>query len=118
MAFTINSTVIKLPDADGLIEDYINYETALTAINGGKQRTRAGRKKRAQLKWTRLSVADYQALLALLDTGAAVVYYNDFITNKPGGIFSFTGLPTFNASQPYSVGTSKLVDATAVIEEV
>lgn len=117
MALTINATAIKLPDADGLIEDYINYETTLTAINGGKQRTRAGQKKRAQLKWTRLSIADYQALLALLNTGAAVAYANDF-TNKPGGVFNFTGLPTFNASTPYSVGTSKLVDATAVIEEV
>ena len=117
MALTINGTPIKLPDADGLIEDYINYETTLTAINGGKQRTRAGKKKRAQLKWTRLSVADYQALLTLLDSGAAVAYANDF-TNKPGGTFNFTGLPTFSASQPYSKGTSKLVDANAVIEEV
>ena len=56
--------------------------------------------------------------MALLDTGAAVTYYNDFITNKTGGVFNFTGLPTFNASQPYSRGTSKLVDASAVIEEV
>jgi len=117
MALTINATAIKLPDADGLVEDYVNYETTLVAINGGKQRTRAGQKKRAQLKWTRLSIADYQALLALLNTGAAVAYANDF-TNKPGGTFNFTGLPTFNASTPYSVGTSKLVDANCVIEEI
>ena len=117
MALTINAVAIKLPDADGLIEDYQNYETTLTAINGGKQRTRAGRKKRAQLKWTRVSITDYQQLLSLLDSGAAVAYANDF-TNKPGGTFNFTGLPTFNASTPYSVGTSKLVDCSAVIEEV
>lgn len=118
MGVTINSTAIKQPIADGgLIEDYVNYETTLTAINGGKQRTRAGQKKRAQLKWTKVSVADYQQLEALLNSGAAVAYSNDF-TNKPGGIFAFTGLPTFDAGNPYSVGIDKYVDCSALIEEV
>lgn len=118
MGVTINSTAIKQPTADGgLIEDYVNYETTLVAINGGKQRTRSGQKKRATLKWTKVSITDYQQLNTLLNSGAAVAYSNDF-TNKPGGIFTFTGLPTFDASQPYSVGTDKFVDCSAVIEEV
>jgi hypothetical protein len=116
---TIDSETIKQPNADGgLIEDYVNYETTLTAINGGKQRTRAGRKKRVAMKWRRCSVAEYQQLLTLLDSGNAVDYENDDFTNKPGGIFSFTGLPTFEASEPYERGGSKLVDCSVVIEEV
>lgn len=115
---TINGTAIKQPvAAGGLTEDYVNYETTLTAINGGKQRTRAGRKKRAKLVWKKVSIADYQLLLSLLDSGAAVAYANDF-TNKPGGVFNFTGLPTFDAGNPYSVGIDKFVDCSAVIEEV
>lgn len=113
---TINGTAIKQPVATGLTEDYVNYETTLVAIDGGKQRTRAGQKKRAQLKWTKVSITDYQALNTLLNSGVAVVYANDF-TNKPGGIFSFTGLPSFDASNPYSVGINKFVDCSATIEE-
>lgn len=116
---TIDAETIKQPNADGgLIEDYINYETTQVAINGGKQRTRSGQKKRVQLKWTKCSVAEYQNLLTLLNSGDAVDYVNDDFTNKPGGTFSFTGLPTFDASQPYWRGNSKLVDCSAVIEEV
>lgn len=115
---TIDATSIKQPDADGLIEDYVNYETTQVAINGGKQRTRAGQKKRAQLKWTGVSVADYQTLLTLLNSGDAVDYLNDEFTNKPGGEFAFTGLPTFDASNPYWRGSSMLVDCSATIEEV
>lgn len=115
---TINGTAIKQPVANGgLTEDYVNYETTLVAINGGKQRTRAGQKKRVQLKWTKVNITDYQALNTLLNSGAAVVYANDF-TNKPGGVFNFTGLATFDAGNPYSVGIDKFVDCNAVIEEV
>lgn len=116
---TIDATTIKQPNADGgLIEDYVNYETTQVAINGGKQRTRAGRKKRAQLAWRGCSVDEYQTLLNLLDSGTAVAYVNNDFTNKPGAEFSFTGLPTFDGGQPYWRGGSKLVDASAVIEEV
>lgn len=115
---TIDATSIKQPDADGLIEDYVNYETTQVAINGGKQRTRAGRKKRAQLKWTGVNPTDYQNLIDLLDSGDAVDYLNDEFTNKVGGEFTFTGLPTFNASNPYWRGSSMLVDCSAVIEEI
>lgn len=116
---TINATAIKQPNADGgLVEDYVNYETTQTAINGGKQRTRAGRKKMAKLQWRGCTPTEYQTLLSLLDSGAAVAYVNDDFTNKPGGIFSFTGLPTFDGGQPYWRGGSKLVDCSAVIEEV
>lgn len=116
---TINTDEIKQPNADGgLIEDYVNYETTQVAINGGKQRVRSGRKKRAQLKWTGCSVDEYQQLLDLLDSGDAVDYANDDFTNKPGGTFEFTGLPTFDGGQPYWRGGSKLVDCSAVIEEV
>lgn len=115
---TINGTAIKQPAADGgLQEDYVNYETTQVAINGGKQRTRAGKKKRVQMKWPKCSVAEYQLLQSLLDAGSAVVYNNDAYTNKAGGIFSFTGLAVFSSNE-YLQGGSKLVDCSAVIEEV
>lgn len=114
---TINSVTIKQPNADGgLVEDYANYENTQVAINGGKQRIRAGRKKRVKLEWTKVSVAEYQVLLGLLDSGAAVAYSNN-TTNKVGGVFAFTGLPTFT-SDTYLRGGSYLVDCAAVIEEV
>lgn len=115
---TINATAIKQPVNDGgLLEDYVNYETTQVAINGGKQRTRAGKKKRAQLKWVKCTVAEYQNLQTLLDAGSAVVYNNDAFTNKAGGFFTFTGLAVFSSNE-YFIGGSKLVDCTAVIEEV
>lgn len=113
---TINATTIKQPNADGgLVEEYRNYETTQVSINGGKQRTRAGQKKYVKLAWKGCSVAEYQQLASLLNSGAAVVYSNDE-TNKPGGVFSFTGLPTFESSD-YWRGQSYLVDCSAVIEE-
>lgn len=115
---TINSTAIKQPNADGgLVEDYVNYETTLVAINGGKQRTRAGQKKLVKMKWTKCSVAEYQQLNSLLNSGAAVAYSNDNFTNKSGGVFAFTGLAVFNSNE-YWRGGSKLVDCQATIEEV
>jgi hypothetical protein len=116
MAIQINSTSIKQPNADGLIEEYANYETTQVAINGGKQRTRAGQKKYATLNWNGCNIAEYQQLNTLLNSGAAVLYYND-TTNKPTGIFTFTGLPTFK-SNSYWRGASLLVDCSVTIEEV
>lgn len=114
---TINATTIKQPNAEsGLLEEYANYENTQVAINGGKQRTRAGQKKYARIQWTRCSIAEYQLLDSLLNTGAAVAYVND-TSNKSGGLFSFTGLPTFS-SKPYWRGASYMVDCEALVEEV
>jgi len=117
MALTIDATEIKQPNAEGgLLEEYQNYEDTQTSINGSKQRIRAGQKKFAVIKWKRCSIAEYQALNTLLNSGAAVDYSNDQ-SNKTGGEFAFTGLPTFS-STPYWRGQSYLVDCEATIEEV
>lgn len=117
MAVTIDATAIKQPNAEGgLLEDYQNYEETQVAINGGKQRIRSGQKKYAVLKWKRCSVAEYQQLNALLNSGSEVDYEND-TSNKDGGSFAFTGLPTFSSSA-YWRGASYLVDCEATIEEV
>lgn len=114
---TIDAETIKQPNAEGgLLEDFVNYETTQVAINGGKQRTRAGQKKIVKIAWTRCSIAEYQQLNTLLNSGAAVDYVND-ASNKAGGAFSFTGLPTFNSSA-YWRGGSYMVDCDATIEEV
>lgn len=114
---TIDGNTIKQPNADdGLLEDYQNYETTQVAINGGKQRVRAGQKKFARIKWSRCSIAEYQQLNTLLNSGSEVDYVND-TSNKPSGTFAFTGLPTFTSS-PYWRGASYMVDCEALIEEV
>lgn len=114
---TIDGNTIKQPNAEGgLLEDYQNYETTQVAINGSKQRVRAGQKKFAVIKWQRCSIAEYQALNTLLNAGSEVDYVND-TSNKSGGTFSFTGLPTFNSSE-YWRGGSYMVDCEARIEEV
>jgi len=114
---TIDATEIKQPNADGgLVEEYQNYENTQVAINGGKQRIRAGQKKYVKIKWTRCSIAEYQALNTLLNSGAAVTYLNN-TSNKPGGNFTFTGLPTFE-SNSYERGASYMVDCQAMIEEI
>lgn len=117
MAITIDGNTIKQPNAEGgLLEDYQNYEETQVAINGGKQRIRSGQKKYARLKWTKCSVEQYQQLNTLLNSGNEVDYANDQ-SNKPGGNFAFTGLPTFSSSE-YWRGQSYLVDCEALIEEV
>lgn len=114
---TIDGNTIKQPNADGgLLEDYQNYEETQVAINGGKQRIRAGQKKYAKIKWTKCSQAEYQQLNTLLNSGSEVDYDND-ASNKSGGSFTFTGLPTFSSSA-YWRGASYLVDCEALIEEV
>lgn len=114
---TIDGNTIKQPNADGgLVEEYDNYETTQVAINGSKQRTRAGQKKYVVLKWKRCSIAEYQQLNTLLNSGAEVLYLND-TSNKPGGTFTFTGLPTFKSGD-YWRGASYMVDCEARIEEV
>lgn len=114
---TIDATTIKQPNAEGgLVEEYQNYETTQVAIDGSKQRVRAGQKKYAVLRWKRCSIAEYQALNTLLNAGSEVDYVND-TSNKTSGTFSFTGLPTFNSSE-YWRGGSYLVDCEARIEEV
>lgn len=114
---TIDAETIKQPNADGgVYEDYQNYETTQVAINGGKQRVRAGQKKFAVLKWRGCTIAEYQQLNTLLNSGAEVDYDNT-ASNKPGGFFTFTGLPTFTSSE-YWRGGSLLVDCEARIDEV
>lgn len=114
---TIDGNTVKQPNADGgLLEDYQNYEDTQVSINGSKQRIRAGQKKYVMLKWKRCSIAEYQQLNTLLNSGNEVDYVNTE-SNKTGGSFTFTGLPTMQ-STPYWRGASYMVDVEARIDEV
>lgn len=94
MSVSINGNS-NIPQPQTLREEYIQIQSENTAIAGGLQRNRIGQKKQATMTYEMISSSDYQTLLSAFTTGSGVGYNNN-LSNKPGGIFTFSGLPYFN----------------------
>lgn len=102
MAVTIAGTTVPTPNRLNEFEVQIQHDNE--AIDGSVQRSRIGSKKLADMAWDALRPADYQTILGLITTGAAVAYSNNQ-SNRAGGVFSFTGLPTFEEGEYIKGGT-------------
>lgn len=102
MAVTLNASTV--PQPSGLSEGTVQIKTDKKAIDGSQQRNRLGQKKFAILKWDKLIPADYQTLLALVETGASVAYSNN-TSNRSGGTFAFTGLTDYKEGDYIRGGT-------------
>lgn len=111
---TINAIAIKQPT--DVNENPEQIQTDQMSINGSLQRNRLGKKNRAVLSWPHLQPAEYQALIALFESGAAVAYSNTS-SNRPGGTLAFTGLATYEQGNYYR-GQTLLVPLTVTIREV
>lgn len=111
---TINGTTPKQPT--DVNENPEQIQTDQIAIAGNLQRNRIGKKNKVVLTWPYLKPAEYQALIALFESGNAVIYSNDN-TNRAGGVLTFTGLPTYEQGNYYR-GASYLVPLSVTIREV
>jgi len=115
MAIVINGDgTIKQPTDVNENPDQI--QTDQMSIAGNMQRNRLGKKNRVVLTWPYLKPAEYQALIALFETGAAVTYSNNN-SNRAGGTLAFTGLPDYDQGNFYR-GQTYLVPLTVTIREV
>jgi hypothetical protein len=112
---SINGTTIRTPDQQ-LNEREDLMQTTYIAIDGSKQRNYVGRKKAVTLAWSRLTPAEYQQILALLNSGSSTVVYLNNASNRAGGTFTFTGLATV-AEQDYIRGGTLLRGLSAEILE-
>jgi hypothetical protein len=110
----LNGTTVLQPTM--LTEEYLQIQTDQTAVDGSMQRNRMGQKKQATLQWTMMTSSDYQVVTALFSTGSGISYYNDQ-SNKPGGVFTFSGLPSYVDSQ-YTQGGSLLTNLQLKIREI
>lgn len=111
---TINGNAIKQPT--DVNENPVQIQTDQEAINGSLQRNRLGKKNRVVLSWPYLSPAEYQALIALFESGNAVTYSNT-TSNRAGGTLTFTGLPNLEQGNYYR-GQHRLVPLSVTIREV
>ncbi len=111
---TLNATTV--PQPTGLNEYLDRIETDQEALDGSVQRTTNGTKKVSELEWEALKPADYQALLAIFEPGNTIVYLND-LSNRSGGVFTFTGLAKYKEGD-YQRGATLLRSFSAVLREV
>lgn len=105
-----------VPPPTGINEYLDRIETDQEALDGSVQRTVVGTKKVSELEWEKLKPADYQALLGIFEPGTTISYVND-LSNRSGGVFSFTGLAKYKEGD-YQRGGTLLRSFSAVIREV
>lgn len=112
----------SVPQPMELLEEYLQPQTDNESINKSLQRNRIVQgladprgKRQATLNYTMMAPSDYQNLLGKFTTGSGV-YYSNNLSNKPGGIFAFSGLPYFNES-PYLPGASLYAPFSVRIRE-
>ncbi len=86
------------------------------SIDGSQQRSRFDDKKRAVLKWSHISAADYQAIKTMIDSGAVIAYIN---TNSihPTGTLSFSGIPDEDLDTYTLKGSAPKAPFTLVLRE-
>lgn len=112
---TIDTIEIKQPSPP-LNEADIQIQTDKEAIDGSLQRDRLGAKKSVTMSWDWLTPTEYQELLGLFSSGDAVDYKNTQ-SNRAGGTYEFTGLPTFREGD-YLRGSSLWRGLEVTIREV
>lgn len=111
---TIDGATPKQPT--DVNENPVQVQTDQESINRSMQRNRMGKKEQVILTWPHLRTTEYQALIALFESGNPVVYSNNQ-SNRAGGVLTFTGLPTYEQGNYYR-GQTLMVPLTVTIREV
>lgn len=111
---TINGNEVL--DPTKYLDNFDQFFTDNRSLSGKLQRNRRAKKKMADLTWTMLEPAEFQALSALFEDGDEVAFSNDA---SAYGTFTFNALPDLplDASE-YIGGGTYLRDLHVTLREV
>lgn len=114
MTVKLNGIAIVQPAT--LQEDVLPIATDVTALDGSMQRNQFNTKYQAKMHFDKLTVSGYQQILAIINAGRQVSYYNDSSAIQ-NSTLTYSGLPTWQ-NQPYVDGASFWQDLDLTIRQV
>lgn len=111
---TINGDEIL--DPNQYRDNFDQFYTDNRSLSGKLQRNRRAKKKMAEMTWTMLEPAEFQALSALFEDGNEVAFINDA---SAYGTFTFDGIPDLPLdASDYLGGGTYLRDLHVILREV